>query len=159
MLAIADDAGTHLLEFADRKALPGEIARLRERVGPICFGHSKMLEALAGEVERYFSGRLISFDVPVAQRGSAFEAGVWDALRRIPLGETRSYGAIARAIGRPEAARAVARANGANQVAIIVPCHRVIGADGSLTGYGGKIWRKQWLLEHERRTTAALFKQ
>jgi AraC family transcriptional regulator of adaptative response/methylated-DNA-[protein]-cysteine methyltransferase len=75
------------------------------------------------------------------------------------MGETRSYGEVARAIGRPDAARAVARANGANQIAIIVPCHRVIGADGSLTGYGGKIWRKQWLLEHERRTASTLPKQ
>ncbi len=156
MLAIADDAGVHLLEFADRTALPGEISRLRKRVGPICFGHNKILETLAREGERYFAGQSLSFDVPVVQRGSAFEAGVWDALRQIPIGETRSYGEIARTIGRPEAPRAVARANGANQVAIIVPCHRVIGADGSLTGYGGKIWRKQWLLEHERR--AAGFK-
>lgn len=159
MLAIADEAGVHLLEFADRKALPNEIARLRKRVGPICFGHNRMLEALSREVERYFSGQSLSFEVPVVQRGSVFEVGVWDALRQIPMGETRSYGQIARAIGRPEAARAAARANGANQVAIIVPCHRVIGADGSLTGYGGKIWRKQWLLEHERRVAATLFKQ
>jgi AraC family transcriptional regulator, regulatory protein of adaptative response / methylated-DNA-[protein]-cysteine methyltransferase len=72
----------------------------------------------------------------------------------VPPGETRSYGELARFIGRPEAARAVARANGANQVAVIVPCHRIIGADGSLTGYGGKLWRKQWLLEHERRAAA-----
>lgn len=152
MLAIADDAGVHLLEFADRKALPGEITRLRTRVGPICFGQSKMLESLAQAVAHYFSGHSLRFDLPVIQRGSAFETSVWDVLRQIPPGETRSYGGIARAIGRPEAARAVARANGANQLAIIVPCHRVIGADGSLTGYGGKIWRKQWLLEHERRT-------
>ncbi len=159
MLAITDETGVHLLEFADRKALPGEITRLRQSVGPICFGSNTMLETLARGVEQYFSGRSLSFDLPVRQRGSVFEAGVWKALRQIPLGETRSYGEIARAIGRPEAARAVARANGANQIAIIVPCHRVIGADGSLTGYGGKIWRKQWLLEHERRTASTLSKQ
>jgi AraC family transcriptional regulator, regulatory protein of adaptative response / methylated-DNA-[protein]-cysteine methyltransferase len=92
--------------------------------------------------------------VPVAQAGSPFEAAAWAALRRIPAGETRSYGDLARALGRPTAARAVARANGANQVALVVPCHRVIGADGSLTGYGGKLWRKQWLLEHEHRASA-----
>jgi len=154
MLAIVDHAGVHLLEFAERKALPNEIARLRERVGPICFGHSPVLERLANEVENYFSGQCAAFSVPIVQRGSPFETTVWDALRQIPAGETRSYGQIARLIGRPEAARAVARANGANQVAIIVPCHRVIGADGALTGYGGKIWRKQWLLEHESRTDA-----
>jgi AraC family transcriptional regulator of adaptative response/methylated-DNA-[protein]-cysteine methyltransferase len=93
----------------------------------------------------------MSFSIPVVQRGTAFEATVWSALQQVPPGETRSYGELARSLGRPEAARAVARANGTNQVAIIVPCHRIIGADGSLTGYGGKLWRKQWLLEHERR--------
>ena len=151
MLGVADDAGVHLLEFAERKALPNEIERLRKRVGPISFGQHPMLDRLAEQVERYFSGSLSSFTVPVVQKGTAFESRVWDALRQIPSGETRSYGALARAMDRPEAVRAVARANGANQVAIIVPCHRVIGADGSMTGYGGKIWRKQWLLEHERR--------
>ena len=151
MLAIVDDAGVHLLEFADRTALPTEINRLRTRVSPICFGTHSMLEELARQIERYFSGQSQGFDVPVVQRGSAFEATVWNALRQIPAGGTRSYGEIARFIGRPDAPRAVARANGANQVAVIVPCHRVIGADGSLTGYGGKLWRKKWLLEHERR--------
>lgn len=151
MLAIVDDAGVHLLEFADRTALPTEINRLRTRVGPICFGTHPVLEELARQVGRYFSGQSHAFDVPVVQRGSAFEVTVWNALRQIPASSTRSYGEIARFIGRPDAPRAVARANGANQVAIIIPCHRVIGADGSLTGYGGKLWRKKWLLEHERR--------
>ena len=153
MLAVADEAGLHLLEFAERQALPREIARLKERVGPICFGQSKVIEALEHQLGQYFSGRQAAFDVPVVQRGTAFEARVWDALRQVPSGQTRSYGEIARSIGRPDAPRAVARANGANQVAILVPCHRIVGADGSLTGYGGKIWRKQWLLEHERRMT------
>jgi AraC family transcriptional regulator of adaptative response/methylated-DNA-[protein]-cysteine methyltransferase len=151
MLAVVDDAGVHLLEFAERKALPNEINRLRERVGPIRFGHHPMLDRLASEVEQYFSGRLTAFTVPVVQKGTAFEASVWDALRQIPAGQTHSYGALARSMERPNAVRAVARANGANQVAIIVPCHRVIGADGSMTGYGGRIWRKQWLLNHEQR--------
>jgi AraC family transcriptional regulator of adaptative response/methylated-DNA-[protein]-cysteine methyltransferase len=158
MLTVVDDAGVHLLEFAERKALPTEIERLRKRVGPICFGQHAMLDTLARQVEQYFAGRSITFDVPVVQKGTGFEATVWDALRRIPAGATRSYGEIARFIDCPDAARAVARANGANQVAIIVPCHRVIGADGSLTGYGGKIWRKQWLLEHERRLAATFSK-
>ena len=153
MLAVADETGLHLLEFAERQALPGEIARLKERVGPICFGQSKVIKALEHQLERYFSGQQASFEVAVVQRGTAFEAQVWEALRQVPSGQTRSYGEIARAIGRPDAPRAVARANGANQVAILVPCHRIVGADGSLTGYGGKIWRKQWLLEHERRMT------
>ncbi|MBQ0820114.1 bifunctional transcriptional activator/DNA repair protein Ada [Microvirga sp. HBU67558] len=157
MLAVADDAGVHLLEFAERKALPTEIDRLRKRVGPISFGRHPMLDALAEQMEQYFAGRSACFTVPIAQTGTAFEATVWEALRQIPVGHTRSYGEIARFIDRPDAPRAVARANGANQVAIIVPCHRVIGADGSLTGYGGRIWRKQWLLEHERRFASAIF--
>ena len=155
MLAVVDDAGVHLLEFAERKALPNEIKRLRERVGPIRFGHHPMLDRLAAEVEQYFSGQLTTFTVPVVQKGTAFEVSVWNALQQIPVGQTRSYGALAHAMDRPNAVRAVARANGANQVAIIVPCHRVIGADGSMTGYGGKIWRKQWLLNHELRMTAS----
>lgn len=151
MLAVVDDAGVHLLEFAERKALPTEIKRLRERVGPIRFGHHPMLDRLASEIEQYFSGQLAAFTVPVVQKGTVFEASVWNALQQIPPGQTRSYGALAHAMDRPNAVRAVARANGANQVAIIIPCHRVIGADGSMTGYGGKIWRKQWLLNHEQR--------
>jgi AraC family transcriptional regulator, regulatory protein of adaptative response / methylated-DNA-[protein]-cysteine methyltransferase len=156
MLAIVDDRGVHLLEFAERAALPNEIKRLRTSVGAICFGNHPMLDELACQLERYFSGHSSAFSIPLAQRGSAFEVIVWEALRQIPSGSTRSYGEIARLIGRPDAPRAVARANGANQVAIIVPCHRVIGADGALTGYGGKIWRKQWLLEHERRMAAQI---
>ena len=151
MLAVVDDTGVHLLEFAERAALPNEIRRLRERTGPIIFGQHPMLDRLSDQLERYFSGRSMSFDIPIVQKGTSFETGVWDALQQIPMGQTRSYGELARILDRPDAARAVARANGANQVAVIVPCHRVIGADGSMTGYGGKIWRKQWLLEHERR--------
>jgi AraC family transcriptional regulator of adaptative response/methylated-DNA-[protein]-cysteine methyltransferase len=154
MLAVADEDGLHLLEFAERAALPGEIARLKARVGSISFGRSPVIAELDHQLRLYFSGRLKTFDIPIVQRGTSFEALVWDALRQVPAGETRSYGEIARFIGRPDAPRAVARANGANQVAILVPCHRIIGADGSLTGYGGKIWRKQWLLEHERRMAA-----
>lgn len=88
--------------------------------------------------------------MPLALHGSAFARDVWHALRDIPAGETRSYGDIARAIGQPSATRAVAGANGANQIAIVIPCHRVIGTDGSLTGYGGGLWRKQKLIDLER---------
>jgi AraC family transcriptional regulator, regulatory protein of adaptative response / methylated-DNA-[protein]-cysteine methyltransferase len=151
MLAVAGDGGVHLLEFADRRALPTEIARLRARHGPVCFGRADVLDALSQEVAGYFAGRSVTFAVPLVQRGTPFETAVWAALREVPPGQTRSYTDIARAIGRPTAVRAVARANGANQIAIIVPCHRVIGANGAMVGYGGKVWRKQWLLEHERR--------
>ncbi|MBS4009429.1 MAG: methylated-DNA--[protein]-cysteine S-methyltransferase, partial [Roseovarius sp.] len=104
----------------------------------------------AEELADYFAGRSSCFLTPLAMAGSAFTKQVWAALREIPAGETRSYSDIARQIGRPTATRAVARANGANQIALMIPCHRVIGADGSLTGYGGGLWRKQRLIEIER---------
>ncbi len=110
-----------------------------------------LLRAVADQLAAYFRGELTEFDLPVAATGTPFQQRVWDALRQIPYGETRSYGQLAAEIGNPAASRAVGAANGRNPVSIVVPCHRVIGADGSLTGYGGRIWRKQWLLEHERR--------
>jgi methylated-DNA-[protein]-cysteine S-methyltransferase len=106
--------------------------------------------AVAAAFEHYFSGDLTALDaLPVLASGSSFQQAVWSALREIPSGETRSYGELARRILNPKAVRAVGVANGANPIAIVVPCHRVIGADGSLTGYGGGIERKRWLLAHE----------
>ena len=106
---------------------------------------------LTAALDAYFRGDLGAIDgLPVAVGGTDFQRAVWRALRRIPCGETTSYGALARRIGRPAAVRAVGHANGANPVSVVVPCHRVIGADGSLTGYGGGIERKRWLLAHER---------
>jgi methylated-DNA-[protein]-cysteine S-methyltransferase len=102
-------------------------------------------------VARYFEGDLQAIDsISVATAGTPFQREVWSALRQIPCGATTSYGALARRIGRPAAVRAVGLANGSNPIAVIVPCHRVIGADGSLTGYGGGLERKRWLLRHER---------
>lgn len=106
---------------------------------------------LAQQLEQYFNGRGIRFDVPVALAGTGFQQRVWRALMAIPFGETRSYGEIARLIGSPGASRAVGAACGRNPVAIVVPCHRVLGKDGSLTGFAGGVERKQWLLEHEQR--------
>ena len=151
MLAVTDDAALHLFEFHDRTALPTEMRRIERRFGAVVEGATAASDALTGELAEYFAGTRTTFGARIAQRGSAFTAQVWDALREIPCGETRSYGQIAERIGRPSAVRAVARANGANQVAILVPCHRVIGADGTLVGYGGKLWRKKWLLDHEQR--------
>jgi len=103
----------------------------------------------------YFAGRSADPDgLPLEMFGAPFERRVWQALVDIPAGETRSYGTIARALGSPEASRAVGLANGANPIAIIVPCHRVIGSSGSLVGYGGGLERKRWLLDHERRWQA-----
>jgi len=104
----------------------------------------------AAQLEAYFDGRRTTFDLPVRLRGTPFQEQVWHVLRSIPFGTTTTYGAVARRLGRPGAARAVGRANHANPVAIVVPCHRVIGADGSLTGYGGGLDTKAWLLAHER---------
>ena len=151
MVAVTGDEGLHLLEFHDRTALPGEMRRIQARFGAGADGRTPVGDARARQLAEYFAGDRTAFDVPIVQRGSAFTSGVWAALREIPCGETRSYGQLAARIGRPSAVRAVARPNGANQVAILVPCHRVIGADGTLVGYGGKLWRKAWLLEHERR--------
>jgi methylated-DNA-[protein]-cysteine S-methyltransferase len=108
------------------------------------------LDAARKQLDAYFAGRLKSFDLPLAPRGTDFQRQVWKALTRIPYGETTSYGAIARQVGEPGAARAVGAANGANPICIIVPCHRVIGADGSLTGFGGGLDRKRFLLSLER---------
>jgi AraC family transcriptional regulator of adaptative response/methylated-DNA-[protein]-cysteine methyltransferase len=152
MLSVCGDAGVYLLEFADRTALPGELARLQARHGPALFGPHAMLDRLAEQVRAYFMDAKAAFDVPVAQFGSDFSHAVWAELQNVPVGETRSYKALAEALGRPDAIRAVARANGVNQVALIVPCHRVIGSNGELVGYGGKLWRKRWLLEHEQRS-------
>lgn len=105
------------------------------------------------QLEAYFAGELKEFTVELRLNGTAFQRGVWDQLRKIPYGETRSYGELAEALGNPKASRAVGLANGRNPVGIIVPCHRVIGAGGSLTGYGGGLDRKQRLLDFERGTS------
>jgi methylated-DNA-[protein]-cysteine S-methyltransferase len=109
-------------------------------------------DAVAKQLAAYFAGELREFDLPLAPRGTEFQMKVWRELCRIPYGETISYGELARRIGQPGASRAVGLANGRNPIGIIVPCHRVIGADGSLTGYGGGLDRKKWLLEHEKLT-------
>ncbi len=148
MIAVADDHALHLLEFADRPALPKELERLRKAVkGRVALGRPAPIDQAAEEMRAYLAGRLTRF--------TPFTRQVWEALRRIPAGETRSYSGLAQEIGRPEATRAVARANGANQIAVMIPCHRVLGADGSLTGYGGGLWRKERLIALERQMGAS----
>lgn len=152
MIAMAEERGLSLLEFTDRPALPAEIEELRGRYGyAIAPGESPHLGHVERELEEYFAGRLTAFTVPLRLPGTAFQQEVWAGLRQIPFGETRSYGELASILGRPGASRAVGRANGQNRVSIIVPCHRIIGADGSLTGYGGGQPRKDFLLKLERR--------
>jgi methylated-DNA-[protein]-cysteine S-methyltransferase len=109
-------------------------------------GDDRILDATRRQLDQYFAAKRKAFDVPLAPKGTPFQQRVWLALQRIPYGVTCSYGALAAAIGQPNASRAVGLANGKNPIAIIVPCHRVIGADGSLTGYGGGMERKRFLL-------------
>jgi len=151
MMAVADGSALRLLEFENRVALTGELRRLERDSGVIGLGSSTITETLASQLSDYFTGQSTAFQIPLIQHGTAFEEAVWHALQQIPHGQTRSYGQIAETLGQPEKSRAVGRANGANSISIIVPCHRVIGADGSLVGYGGGLWRKKWLLDHERR--------
>lgn len=107
------------------------------------------------QLDAYFAGTLTTFSLPLELHGTPFQQRVWSALRSIPFGRTTSYGALARALGQPGAMRAVGLANGRNPISIVVPCHRVIGTDGSLTGYGGGLERKRWLLAHEQAVAAA----
>ncbi len=152
MLALADDAGLRLLEFTDRRGLERELVMLRRRLKCAAVpGTNSTLEKVRSQLARYFAGESLTFDVPVAEVGSPFQKQVWAELRRIPPGQTASYGEIAARLGRPKAPRAIGRANGSNMIAIVCPCHRVINSDGSLCGYAGGIWRKQRLLEHERK--------
>ena len=151
MIAVTSAQALHLLEFTDRKGLPREIqALVKSSGGRLGIGRHVPTDRIEGELASYFSGRSARFETPLAPLGTTFQQSVWGELRRIPPSRTRSYGEIAAALGRAGASRAVARANGANPIALVVPCHRVIAADGSLTGYGGGLWRKQKLIEIER---------
>ena len=152
ILALADDDGLYVYDWVDRRGLEREIVRLRAKTKFVIVpGSHRVLEQAEREVTEYFAGNRNVFTLPFARRGTEFQRQVWDELLRIPSGETRSYAEIARSIGQPKAVRAVARANGDNFRGIVIPCHRVIGSDGSLTGYGGGLARKQWLLDHERK--------
>jgi AraC family transcriptional regulator of adaptative response/methylated-DNA-[protein]-cysteine methyltransferase len=155
MIAGASDEGLCLLEFADRRMLPTEFEWLRRRWNAaFATGPHPHLAGIRRELAEYFAGTRRTFETPLATPGSEFQRAVWAELRTIPFGTTRSYAQQARALGRPAAVRAVARANGDNRIAIVIPCHRVIGSDGQLTGYGGGLWRKQRLIDHERANLA-----
>ncbi len=159
MVAVAADEGLCLLEFADRPELAAELAFFKRRLDcEITDGKSAdrpathpVLQAIAEDLREYFTGKRRKFTTPIRRPllGTEFQQSIWDALVQIPYGETRSYGELARSIGKASAVRAVGAANGANRMAIIFPCHRVIGGDGSLTGYAGGIERKRRLLELE----------
>ena len=153
MLAMAERRGLVMLEFLDRPILLREVEELRGRYGYLIGAgeHAHLLQ-ISEELRRYFAGSLTRFEVPLHTPGSIFQNQVWEALRQVPYGTTCTYGEIALLLGKPGASRAVGLANGSNRMSIVLPCHRVIGADGSLTGYGGGKARKEFLLRLERVT-------
>src|SRR3954447_2620319 len=152
MIAVAHEDGIAVLDFIDRKGLPAALNRLTARFNAsIAPGEHPHLRQLKAQLDEYFAGRRPTFSVPLAPHRSAFERRAWEYLRQIPFGQTRSYGEQAAALGTPGAARAAGRANGMNYLSIVIPCHRVVATNGDLTGYGGGLARKRWLLDHERK--------
>jgi AraC family transcriptional regulator of adaptative response/methylated-DNA-[protein]-cysteine methyltransferase len=150
MYAGATADGICLLEFSDRRMLKTEFKQLTKLLNAtIILGDNPHFVMLRKELDEYFEGKRTAFSVPLVTPGSLFQQAVWKELQNIPYGSTRSYKQQATALKNPDAIRAVANANGMNRISIIIPCHRVIGADGSLTGYGGGLWRKKWLLDLE----------
>ncbi len=150
VIATVDD-GVCLVEFSSRRMLEHNYRQIRALYGlPVLPVSSPVLDRLKRELDEYFGGRLKKFSVPPVMRGTPFQERVWTELMRIPYGATVSYQDIARRIGDSRAARAVAQANSKNRISILIPCHRVIGKDGELTGYGGGLWRKRLLIELER---------
>jgi AraC family transcriptional regulator of adaptative response/methylated-DNA-[protein]-cysteine methyltransferase len=151
MFACASKKGICLLEFTDRRMLETEFKDLRKRLNAVILpGDNPHLNHVQDEMTEYFEGKRKTFTVPLDTPGTEFRKSVWIGLQDIPYGETRSYKQQAVALGNPNAVRAVASANGHNRIAVIIPCHRVIGSDGSLTGYGGGLHRKKWLLDLEK---------
>ncbi|MBY6204154.1 methylated-DNA--[protein]-cysteine S-methyltransferase [Halomonas denitrificans] len=150
MFAAATERGLCLLEFTDRRMLETELRDLQKRLKTtIAYGSNRHTEQAQRELGDYFRGERTAFTLALDAPGTEFQRRVWDALQTIPYGCTASYAEQAQRIGKPSAVRAVARANGMNRIAIVIPCHRVIGKDGALTGYGGGLERKRWLLQHE----------
>jgi len=159
MIAAASDTHLLLFEFPHRRMIDTQLDRVRRAIDcELEPGESPVFSQVRAEIDEYFRGERREFTVPLHVPGTPFQASVWTALQRIPCGTTTSYARLAESIGKPNAVRAVARANGDNRVAIIIPCHRVIGSNGELVGYGGGLWRKKKLLELEGRgETLALF--
>ena len=140
-----------LLEFADRENLDMQLNRVCKAYDAVFApGTNDVIKQLDGELKEYFEGSRKKFTVPLESIGTDFQMTVWSQLQKIPYGLTDSYEQMAKKINKPGAQRAVGRANGDNRLAIVIPCHRIIRSDGSLSGYGGGVWRKKWLLEHEQ---------
>ena len=152
MIAGAVKKGICLLEFTDRKMIETQLKKINTYFSTASVpGEHPHFKSLDRQLKEYFDGSRREFSVPLVYPGTEFQMSVWKALQTIPYGTTRSYGEQARLLGKPKAVRAVARANGANRIGIIIPCHRVIGSDGNLVGYGGGLWRKKYLLNLERK--------
>lgn len=145
---VATDEALTRTDFASAR---GRTPRVGARAIPDRAERHAILDRAERELAAYFTGTLRRFTIPLAPEGTPFQRAVWAALATIPFGETRSYSDVARAVGRPRAVRAVGAANGRNPLALVLPCHRVIGVSGALTGYAGGLDRKEWLLAHERR--------
>ena len=151
MIMGVSDQGLCLLEFAERRMLDTQLKRLRQRMGRVFLpGDHPLMQQVKTELDDYFDNNLQEFTVPVQAPGSSFQEAVWRVLMDIPYGEMLSYAEVAERIGQPSAMRAVGRANGDNRISIIIPCHRVVGSGGELTGYGGGLWRKDYLLALEQ---------
>lgn len=150
MVAGTEDA-VYLVEFWDRRMLETQFTVLEKRIGAVFFpGETSATRSMARELEAYFEGKLDVFKTPIQSPGTDHQRQVWENLLSVPLGQTWTYQQLATFTGKPKAVRSVARAVGENRFAIVIPCHRIVGADGNLTGYGGGLWRKRYLLEHER---------
>ncbi|MEO9482361.1 MAG: methylated-DNA--[protein]-cysteine S-methyltransferase [Ekhidna sp.] len=149
MIGVTDE-GLCLLEFTDRKMIETQLSVLKRRMkSEMVTGKHPLIDAVSTQLDEYFEGTRKVFDIPLVVPGTEFQQKVWNALIEMPYGITRSYKQQANVVGDVKAVRAVARANGENRISIIIPCHRIIGSDGSIVGYGGGIPRKQWLLKHE----------
>ena len=152
---IAREGRLCMVEFADCKERIQRWLRKRAALDQQELGDGALPDAIGRAFNRYFDGELDALEtIDVELSGTRFQNEMWTALRTVPPGKPLAYGAFASRLGRPQAARAVGHANGANPLAIIVPCHRLVGADGALTDYGGGLWRKRWLLDHEQRHAA-----
>lgn len=150
MVACATDKGICMLEFLDRKLLETELKDIAQREKTtVIQGESSYFSLLERELSEYFAGKRQEFSIPLHPMGTDFQQRVWQVLRTIPYGQTWSYKQQAITLGSPQSVRAVANANGMNRISILIPCHRVIGSNGTLTGYGGGLWRKKFLLELE----------
>jgi AraC family transcriptional regulator of adaptative response/methylated-DNA-[protein]-cysteine methyltransferase len=152
MFACGTEKGICLFDFTDRRMLETEFKEITKYFDAVILpGENKHIALLKKEIDEYFEGKRKNFTVPLDAPGTEFQKSVWNVLMKIPYGQTISYKDQATILKKPEAVRAVANANGHNRISILIPCHRVIGEDGSLTGYGGGLWRKKWLLDFEKK--------